>query len=404
MKNFIKFKLFFCFFISLGDVYPKAKIIVKFSEIPYVLNNLNKNDTVWIEDGLYNNQPIVISYNSDEKIVIKAISNGGVILSERSSIVFKNAKNVKLEGLYFSKMDGISIILDNSNAIEIKNVYFHECGSHPISSIIRIQNASNNNSIVNCTFNGSKAQSISIITKDEIDIVMKNNKIINNHFCNIKNISEVYPLLLANGMEAIMIGFGTDVTRKFCLNTIVQGNLFENIIGDGFEIISNKTSENIIENNIFLNNKSGITLRSGDKVLFSKNKLINTDKGLRIFGKNHIILNNYFYGSKIAIDLPSSQFDSIGDGSNKEYFLQKNILIKDNLFSNNDTIMYFGKGNFKLIPENIIVTENKFDKKNKIFGKSLNIQLTKNKGVNGLINRKNKKLKMIQKILVLHGN
>src|SRR5690606_11360659 len=94
------------------------------------------------------------------------------------------------------------------------------------------------------------------------------NVISRNYFVNTPAVEAIYPAShTTNGMEAIMIGNGYSTTLKYCLNTSIFENLFENIIGDRHEIVSNKTSCNSFERNSFINNRSGLSIRAGNNVL-----------------------------------------------------------------------------------------------------------------------------------------
>ena len=102
-----------------------------------------------------------------------------------------------------------------------------------------------------------------------------------------------------NGQEAIQIGQGND-SGFISAYTTVEYNLFDNTSGDA-EIISSKSSLNIFQYNTFRNCKGNLVLRFGNSSLVEGNFFFNS--GLRIHGKNHEIINNYFEGGDIAIDI-----------------------------------------------------------------------------------------------------
>src|SRR5690606_4838899 len=118
---------------------------------------------------------------------------------------------------------------------------------------------------------------------------------------------------------------------KVMLNTKVYDNLFEEIIGDGVEIISNKSSGNQIFHNTFRNNRSGITLRAGDSVRVEGNYLYNTVRGIRVYGFGHIINNNYIYGAEIGIYLPTADYVKNEEFTTSGYHQQENCEIADNV-------------------------------------------------------------------------
>ncbi|NCW26523.1 MAG: hypothetical protein EBV84_14370, partial [Betaproteobacteria bacterium] len=118
-----------------------------------------------------------------------------------------------------------------------------------------------------------------------------------------------------NGFETIRIGVGD--AQTFDMQTTIERNLFYRSIwrtnltsGGEPEIISNKSKNNKILNNTFLESQGGICLRSGDgatvdgNYIFGGGYLTNStnialrtvlasQNGIRVIGQNHVIRNNY---------------------------------------------------------------------------------------------------------------
>src|SRR5690606_8506799 len=134
---------------------------------------------------------------------------------------------------------------------------------------------------------------------------------------------------------------------------------FENIIGDGVEIISNKSSANEISNNTFLNNRSGITIRSGNGVAVKGNYLENTSRGIRIYGADHVVSNKYIKNSLFGVSLPSADFRKGGKMPHNGYYQQENLMIIDNVIDDPiNEVFLIGSGERKLLPENINISRN----------------------------------------------
>ena len=78
-------------------------------------------------------------------------------------------------------------------------------------------------------------------------------------------------------------------------HTVVEHNLFEDIDMQDPELISTKTSRNIIRHNTFRNCRSMLVLRTGEGDLVEGNWFFNSH-GIRVHDKNHVIINNYIEG------------------------------------------------------------------------------------------------------------
>ena len=114
--------------------------------------------------------------------------------------------------------------------------------------------------------------------------VSKNNVIEYNYFLE-------KPWLDGENSEALRIGHSNTGDESF--GAKVRYNLFEKCNADN-ECITNKSRDNIYSNNTFLNNKGSLTFRHGWNITADSNIFIESARGIRIFGKDNEICNNYF--------------------------------------------------------------------------------------------------------------
>lgn len=105
------------------------------------------------------------------------------------------------------------------------------------------------------------------------------------------------PPLGRNGGEIIRMG--TDQWSMHDSYTVVEENIFAHCDGE-IEIVSNKSTNNTIRNNLFYESVGMLTLRHGNKASVYGNYFIGNQKdgtgGIRIIGEDHKIRNNYLYG------------------------------------------------------------------------------------------------------------
>jgi len=129
----------------------------------------------------------------------------------------------------------------------------------------------------------------------------------------------------------------------------ILNNLFSNSIGDGMEVIANKSNDNIIEGNYFNNNKGGVSIRYGNNCIVKNNIFINNEQNIRLFGKGHEVYGNYIEKSKFGIRIPNADFSNDDIIDTVGYYQGEDISIHENYF-------------FQIANEEVILGE-KFDKK-----------------------------------------
>ncbi len=154
-----------------------------------------------------------------------------------------------------------------------------------------------------------------------------------NH-CIRRNYFGVRPPVHQNGGETIQIGLA-EVAEQNC-RTVVEENYFEHCDGE-IEIISVKSSENVIANNVFFECVGMLTLRHGHRNrvygnLFIGNGLKGTG-GVRVINYGQEIFNNIFYrlrgqGTASALTV----LNGIPQALPKEYMQVRDACIYNNTF------------------------------------------------------------------------
>src|SRR5690606_3503188 len=153
-----------------------------------------------------------------------------------------------------------------------------------------------------------------------------------------------------NEMEAVRIGWSEmSLSSGY---TIVEHNLFENCDGDP-EIISVKTCDNIIRNNTFISCQGSLVLRHGNRNVVEGNFFIGNKKngtgGVRFYGDDHKIFNNYFEGLTgttwdAAITVTNGDADYPSSNLSK-HFRPRRTVIAFNTMINNDHNIEIGYTN-----------------------------------------------------------
>lgn len=141
-----------------------------------------------------------------------------------------------------------------------------------------------------------------------------------------------------NEMETIRIGWSAmSQSDGFCT---VQNNLFEECNGDP-EIISVKCNKNYIAHNTFRRCQGTLSLRHGNASVIEGNFFLGEyaegTGGIRIYGSDHVIINNHFEG------LTGTQWDApitltYGDADEGNTSLSKHFRIERAIIANNTLI------------------------------------------------------------------
>lgn len=179
---------------------------------------------------------------------------------------------------------------------------------------------------------------------------------------------------VTNEKETIRIGV-SDLCKLDAF-TVVENNLFEDCDGDP-EIVSLKSCKDTVRYNTFRRCVGTVSLRQGNNSVvegnffFGENKttVFNSETigcgGVRIYGMNHKIINNYFEG------LTGDKWDAActitnGDvtntsSSNSSHFLAENVVFAFNTLVNNKSNIEVGfdnNGAYGLAPKNNILANN----------------------------------------------
>ncbi len=170
------------------------------------------------------------------------------------------------------------------------------------------------------------------------------------------------PLYGENGAETIRIGQRESLTSSY---TIIEDNYFFEADGEG-EMISLKSSNNIVRHNTIDSSRGAIVLRQGNSNLVEGNFIFGRGRfetsGIRVCGENHVIVNNYISG----VNPPSSFRGGIvlmnGQSQyvNDEHSPVKNVLIAFNTIVDSSNSLAFGVGRESVVPSRVTVANNIF--------------------------------------------
>jgi hypothetical protein len=353
------------FLILICGIPAKAQVYLSDGEdLEDSVNVASPGDVFIVLDGTYTDFESVLAGHGDSlnPIIVKAETIGGVILKGDSHINFKKASHIVLEGFVFDAQgDNTLVKLEASHHIRITRNVFELQTIDPVKWVYvggiwndnTFQFESHHNRIDHNTFQNKDTPGHYITIDGTNDgnsdfRQSKYDRIDHNHF---KNNS---PRAI-NEQESIRIGWSEMSTSSGY--TVVEHNLFEDCDGDP-EVVSVKSCDNIIRHNTFKGCYGTLSLRHGNRNHVEGNFFFGNGKpngtytnssggtsttytgGIRIYGTDHVIINNYMEGlkgTKWDAPITLTQGDAI-DGSStnwSKHFRAERVTIAYNTLVNN---------------------------------------------------------------------
>lgn len=236
-----------------------------------------------------------------------------------------DGSHIEIAGFAFDRTGAPSVVIRGSHN-RATGLEFRAAGNRrkPHAPILVIGTHGSDNEIDRCLFVGSESTSIQIsMRKFDPQALPLRNWIHHNEFRDIPRYSR-------NGQEPIQIGQGPGGTSR--LMTRVEDNRFVRADGDD-ELISVKTSGNVIRGNFASDSAGGISLRGGNGNLVEGNVLLRTKRGIVVTGDAQVVINNF-------VDAPRKEGILLAVGS-KRYRAATNAVIAHNTVIRADMALGF---------------------------------------------------------------
>lgn len=331
------------------------------------LEKATPGDTLYIKEGTYKDIQLKLEgHGTAQKPIVVMAQQPGTVFIEGASNLRLCGEYIEVNGLYFrngyTPKGGVIEFRNREKAAnhcritECTIEYFNPENRAASGSWILLYGQNNrldHNSILGKLYTGV---TLAVILNDEKD--RQNHHSIDNNYFGER------PILGSNGGETIRVG--TSHHALFSSNTLIEDNLFHHCNGE-VEVVSMKSSDNIIRNNVFLECRGILALRHGNRNLVEGNAFIGNNLpstgGIRIVNEGHAIKNNLFYGLKgdrffAALGLMNAVPNSLPN----RYHHVKDVTLEGNRFIDCDHIFFcVGKDNERtLSPSNISFCRNQF--------------------------------------------
>ncbi|WP_350276074.1 polysaccharide lyase 6 family protein [Kribbella sp. HUAS MG21] len=262
--------------------------VTSLAELQQAINSATAGTTITMANGSYavpSGSPIRVSNrhgSSSAPITIVAQSRGGVTLTGAQSFVFSGSSDITISGFAFRQSTTLEIPADCPRIRLTRNdLRFAAETGHWV--VVR----GNDAKIDRNTFHDKATVGCYLVIDGPgSEAMAQRTHILRNHFRD-----HTFPG--DNGGEPIRLGVSGRALS--IADATVEYNLFERVNGDP-EAISVKSSGNTIRYNTVRDSLGGIVLRHGNDNRVESNYLLSGDNGIRIYGNDHLIVNNYVDG------------------------------------------------------------------------------------------------------------
>lgn len=322
------------------------------AQLTTAMSNAAPGHTILLADGVYSIGKLnARNGTAGAPIMIMAVHQGKAAVTGGQLEVL-NSSYVTFSGLKWTNSDTLKIT--SSHHIRLTRSQFRLTESSSLKWII-IQGAGSHHNRIDHNLFEEKHQLGNFITIDGSSTQQSQYDLIDhNHFRNVGPRA-------TNEMEAIRVGWSA-ISQSDGFTTI-ENNLFENCDGDP-EIVSVKSNANTVRYNTFRTSQGALSLRHGNRSQVYGNFFLGGGKagtgGVRVYGQDHKIYNNYFEGLTgtgydAALQLDGGDVDT--SGALSSHWRVYRATAVHNTFVNNISNIEIG-ANYSLAPVDSLVADN----------------------------------------------
>ncbi|MBV6500932.1 MAG: hypothetical protein CJBNEKGG_03422 [Prosthecobacter sp.] len=293
------------------------------SDFVKLLQEVRPGSTVTVPDGMHVMKGVPtlrgVVGTAENPAVLRAANRGRAVIAGDAGMVLKDCAHVVIEGLVFENdADQQCIRMENCRHVRVtRNTFRPRERRKPRhwEHWVTVEGARSSHNRIDHNLFGRKVNRGSplFIRGDDTALVCsQHDRVDHNHFRDVVHAGR------ENGHETLRTGgndLGASGRSSF---TIIESNLFERCSGED-EIMSLKSSDNIVRSNTLINCRGAICLRLGSRSLVSGNVIIATEDGpgfggVKLFGFDHQVTGNFFAGlTGTRHEAPFSFFPGLHD-------------------------------------------------------------------------------------------
>ncbi|MFG3349883.1 chondroitinase-B domain-containing protein [Streptomyces sp. NPDC048018] len=256
------------------------------AELQKAIDRALPGDRIVLADGTYTVPTAGITVSGRNgtpaaPITIVAASRGGAVLQGARSFVFADSSNIVVSGFALRQSTTLEIPASCPRIRLTRN----DLRFADVSGLDWVLVRGDDAKIDRNRFHDKTTQGIFLVVDGPGSTAMAQRlTVLRNHFSDHSYGGE-------NGGEPIRLGVSARALSS--ANAVVEYNLFERCDGDP-ETVSVKSSDNTVRYNTVRDSRGGIVLRHGNRSTVAANHLIGGGEGVRLYGNDHLVVNNYF--------------------------------------------------------------------------------------------------------------
>jgi len=267
--------------------------------------NLNAGDTVYLDDGVYTDFQVSFRGNGSETspVTLKAKNPGKAILTGKLNLKI-SGNYLVVDGLVFKDGEAASgdIVEFRTNTTtfanncRMTNCVMDNCNTADENYYTSVNYSERwvmiygkNNRIDHCYFANKLAGGVLMMVSLGNINCTENNHIIEYNFFGNRQV-------FAPGNNAETIRIGDSNTSQLSSQTVIRNNFFYTCDGEP-EIVSIKSCDNLIAQNVFYESAGAVVCRHGHRNTVEENVFIGNNKancgGVRVINKGQQVRNNF---------------------------------------------------------------------------------------------------------------
>lgn len=255
-------------------------------------------DEIVLADGQYADLKLKLAGKGEEgkAITLRAENKGAAIVTGSPEIMI-TGDYITVQGLAFKDCRFTTgtqgaVIFDGSGNSRLTECSFENTRMPGTQALVYFRGGAHDNRLDNSQFKNIRYRSVCVVVDDDS---LKNGPPVRNRIDH--NLFQDVPDFGGNGAETIQIGQRAIPHSDMRPETLVEENEFIRCDGEP-EIISVKTTGNVIRNNKFRDNVGELVMRHGHSNTVTGNTFEGGTGGIRLSGHGHVVTGNTVKGCK----------------------------------------------------------------------------------------------------------
>ena len=307
------------------------------------IGNAVAGDQIILSNGVYTTTGtinITKSGTAIQPILIAAETIGGAEITGTSGFNLNGGSYVIIQGFHFTHTNSnLNISSTSSHCRITRNIFDLD----PVQFWVYVQG--NDTEVDHNLFRNKVALGVYVVIRGPGQAIaqrlwLHHNDFYNHHFPG------------SNGGESTQLGLAN--FQLMSAWAVVENNLYEKANGDP-EAISVKTSDDVIRYNTLTNSSGSFVLRSGNRERVEDNFILNSG-GIRFYGDDNLIFNNYLQGLTNGIEFGSGEVPEISDSFNTLHGAAHRARVVFNTLVNGS--LYFSESTYPDPPSDCVVANN----------------------------------------------